>query len=83
MKKIINGRMYNTETAKELGSRYWNNPTPTWRTIYKKKTGEYFLLEESRNGTTWEPLTEEEAKAIAEEYITADEYEAVFGKVEE
>ena len=46
-KKIINNRMYNTETAKQLG--YWSNGyTPSdfyfaEETLYQKKTGEYFL----------------------------------------
>lgn len=49
-KKIINNRMYNTETAKQLG--YWSNGyTPSdfyfaEETLYQKKTGEYF-------GWTW------------------------------
>ena len=47
-KKIINNRMYNTETAKQLG--YWSNGyTPSVfyfaeETLYQKKTGEYFLV---------------------------------------
>ena len=47
-KKIINNRMYNTETAKQLG--YWSNGyTPSdfyfaEETLYQKKTGEYFLV---------------------------------------
>ena len=49
MKKIINGKMYNTETAKEIGS--WNNGRYrsdfyyVGETLYKKKTGELFVLE--------------------------------------
>ena len=48
-KKIINNRMYNTETAKQLG--YWSNGyTPSdfyfaEETLYQKKTGEYFWLD--------------------------------------
>ena len=47
MKKIINGKLYNTETAKELF--YWSNGYYSsdfyWasETVYQKKTGEYFL----------------------------------------
>lgn len=47
MKKIIDGRMYNTDTAKSFGS--WEN-TPDvsdfhWEkeTLYRKKNGEFFL----------------------------------------
>ena len=45
MKKIINGRKYDTETAKEIG--YWSNGYPCSdfnhceETLYLKKTGEY------------------------------------------
>ena len=47
MKKIINGRLYDTETAKFIGS--WNNGLFTSdfhfciEELYQKKTGEYFL----------------------------------------
>ena len=47
MKKIINGKMYNTETAKELGS--WDNGYPVndfcyfCETLYRKRSCEYFL----------------------------------------
>lgn len=47
MKKIINGKMYNTETAKALGTAYSNAPVNSFEyweeTLYKKKNGEYFL----------------------------------------
>ena len=47
MKKIINGKLYNTETAKEVG-QYWNGYGGgdfyhICETLYLKKTGEYFL----------------------------------------
>ena len=50
MKKIINGRKYDTETAKEVGC--WSNGYPCSdfnhckETLYLKKTGEYFLYGE-------------------------------------
>lgn len=51
MKKTINGKIYNTETAKGIDK--WDNGLPvsdfcwTEETLYKKKTGEYFLYCES------------------------------------
>lgn len=47
MKKIINGKLYNTETATELGD-FWNGlSTSDFRnlseTLYRKKNGEFFL----------------------------------------
>ena len=47
MKKIINGKVYDTETAQEVGT--WSNNLSCrdfgWcsETLYRKKTGEYFL----------------------------------------
>ena len=47
MKKIINRKMYNTETATMLG-QYWNGIGSSdfrtlTETLYKTKKGEYFL----------------------------------------
>ena len=50
MKKIINGRKYDTDTAREVG--YWSNTSDFsdfhWccETLYRKRTGEYFLYGE-------------------------------------
>lgn len=101
MKKIINGRKYNTETAKEVGC--WSNGYPcgdfNWcqETLYKKKTGEYFLHGEggalsNYSRDTWNgstggvkiiPMTKDEAREWAENKLSCDEYEALFGEVEE
>ena len=48
MKKVIRGRVYDTETAIEIGSTYggaeYRNDFNYWEEIlYKKRTGEYFL----------------------------------------
>lgn len=48
MDKTINGRRYNTSTAKVLAA--WHNDCPPLcvgyvsRRLYRKKTGEYFML---------------------------------------
>lgn len=48
MKKIIKGKLYDTETAQKLN--WWDNDLPTTdfeyceETLYQKRTGEYFLL---------------------------------------
>lgn len=101
MKKIINGKKYDTETAKELGC--WDNGylsndfSYCEETLYRKKTGEYFLhglggaltqySEKTWNGSTGgqviTPLTEYEANRWAEMHLTVDEYESIFGEVEE
>ena len=49
MKKIINGRRYDTDSAKELGSNSYSNRTDFnfWEeTLYRKSTGEFFLYGE-------------------------------------
>ena len=102
MKKIINGKKYDTNTAKEVG--YWNNGLLLTdinyieEILYQKKTGEFFLYGEggarteyaehigentSRSGSNIILLAEDEAKRWAEERLTVDEYEKIFGEVEE
>ena len=102
MKKIINGKKYDTDTAKEVG--YWNNGLLysdfcyIEETLYKKKTGEFFLYGIggvmtkyaertsggfSSTGKAIIPLTEDKAKKWAEDYLTVEEYEGIFGDVEE
>lgn len=46
MKKIINGKRYDTDTAKEIGYDSYSNRRDFsfWEeTLYRKNTGEYFL----------------------------------------
>lgn len=102
MKKIINGKKYDTDTATEVG--YWSNGFGyrdfSWmeETLYRKKTGEFFLhgeggpmtgYAEQCGGNGWcsgeriIPMTEEKAKEWAERRMDVDEYEALFGEVEE
>ena len=102
MKKIINGRLYDTRTAEEIDS--WSNgllPGDFERceeTLYRKKTGEFFLLGEGgplskyvkQNGSnSWSgsrriiPMSVDEAKKWCEDYSSADCYIRLFGEVEE
>ena len=100
MKQIINGKKYSTETAKKVG--YYSSPFSGFdhysETLYRKKTGEFFLFGEGGANSkytrqidmnTWSgdsriiPMTEAEAKKWAERSLDADEYEAIFGEVEE
>lgn len=91
MKKIINGKVYDTATAKKAG--YWSNGLGYrdfgWKeeTLYRKKTGEFFLHGEGgpatnyaeRMDNTWSngerimPMTFSEAKVWAEEHLDADD----------
>ena len=101
MKKIINGKKYDTETAKEVACNTWGyygDLNFVAETLYKKKTGEYFLYAEGGAntiyatqcgcnswGSGWRitPLTENTAKKWGEENMDGDTYENVFGAVEE
>lgn len=99
MKKIINGKKYDTETAQQVG--YWTNGARGFgwmeERLYKKKTGEFFLYGEggpmtkyaqhqdnlTTGGEKIEPLTEDMAKLWSENHLDGDEYESIFGEVEE
>lgn len=47
MKKIINGKLYDTETAKEIGCHSYGEGPRDFRhyteILYRKRTGEYFI----------------------------------------
>lgn len=102
MKKIINGKVYDTGTAQELGC--WSNMADRRdfgqleETLYRKKTGEFFLhgeggpmtkyaqptgTNEWRGGERIMPLSFSEARAWAEEHLTGEQYETIFGAVTE
>lgn len=100
MKKIINGKLYDTDTARLIGT--WDNGESSLNCVeeglYRKKTGEFFLhgiggantkYAESLGSNSWcgsekiIPLPYDEAQQWAEEHLTSDEYEAIFGEVEE
>ena len=101
MKKVIDGKRYDTGTAKKMGADGYSNRRDFnywYETLYRKSTGEFFLYGEggpaSKYAETigqneWSggekiiPLTIESAKKWAEDHLDADEYEAIFGEVEE
>lgn len=103
MKKIINGRKYDTETAKEIyyfDNGYCKVSDFKWyrETLYQKKTGEYFLHGEGNGLSPYKeyvpncgygrgekiiPLSENGAKKWAEKNCDGDDYEDIFGEVEE
>ncbi len=101
MKQIINRKMYNTETASEIdyhsNGYYTNDFNYICETLYKKKTGEFFLYGEGGPNTEYAerccdgwcggekitPLTEDEAKDWLEKNSDGDTYIEVFGEPEE
>lgn len=98
MKKIINNKVYDTNTAQKLGE--WDNGHCTnefaycAETLYRKRTGEYFLFGEghamskyashSGNNSGWGekiiPLSYEEAQQWAKGHLEADDYIRIFGE---
>lgn len=101
MRKIINGKKYDTETAEALGY-CTNDCLPrdfgyVREVLHRKKTGEFFLYGEggphtcyaahcggnSGYGEQIRPLAEAEARKWAEENLTGEEYEEIFGEVGE
>lgn len=102
MKKIIKNKLYDTDTAQRLGE-YAPNPDQGnfsyfCETLYRKKTGEFFLHGEGnaaskyarscgQNETCWGekiiPLTYDAAQQWAEEHLDGDSYIEAFGEPEE
>ena len=101
MKKIINGKRYDTEVAEMLHETTYGNPRDLQyftEHLYRKKTGEYFLYGEggamtkyavSSGQNSWcggekiIPLILSAAQEWAEKYCDGNEYEKIFGEVEE
>lgn len=102
MKKIINGKLYSTETAHFLGS--WDNGCIPGdfnylaESLYLKRTGEYFIYGEGgprskysvtcgqngwSGGDAITPVSVDDSRQWAEDHLTADEYEEIFGTVSE
>lgn len=97
MRKVIKGKLYDTDTARPIVTwsvGYSSDFSHISETLYRKKTGEYFLhgeggpmsaYRESCGQSQWmggeaiRPLTYGEAKAWTEEHADADVYEREFG----
>ena len=99
MKKIINGRQYDTDKARQLGVDGGGDGFSAWsEELYQKRTGEYFIYGEggpmtkyakSTGQNSWSggskiiPLSAENARKWAEEHLDADDYIELFGEPEE
>lgn len=97
MRKVINGKLYDTEKARKIAE--WSDGYPrdfgyVSETLYRKRTGEYFIHGEggpqsayaqSCGQNSWmggekiTPVSYESAKDWMERHCEADEYEAEFG----
>ena len=90
MKEKINGKVYNTETAKYIGE--WDMYTSGYfvDSLYRKRNGEFFLHSKREEESPYEqpseyvtPLSDDEAREWAGRYLDRETCEAVFGAVEE
>jgi hypothetical protein len=59
MKKIVNGKLYDTETAESLGQ--WKHSMNT-HSLYRTKKGAYFVVTTTdiTDASTWLPVPEDE-----------------------
>ena len=83
MKKIINGKKYDTNTAEFLFNTY--NGVGRIGKLYRKKNGEFFISHITQwegESSSIEPISENEAKELIGE-ANGDMYERIFGEVEE
>ncbi|MDN0055556.1 hypothetical protein [Collinsella ihumii] len=101
MKKVIKGRLYDTATATEVAELTEGGLRDVRRveeTLYRKRTGEYFLhcwggpasrYAERLETNCWgpgaviTPLTYEQARDWAEGTMDADEWQREFGAAED
>lgn len=92
MRKIINGKVYDTETAALVG--HWSNGRSDGDYIgvdlHRKKTGEYFAAKQFGEYVSdifyaeqVTPMGYEAAREWAESHLDAEEYEQEFGTPEE
>lgn len=102
MKKIIDGKLYDTETALKIACYFSEDspsaPTFLRETLYRKKTGEFFLhgkggseskYAKLKGGKQWcgaeaiIPLSYESAQSWAEKKLDTIQYKGIFGPIAE
>ena len=101
MKKIINGKVYSTDTATFLAEFEASCPANDFQwykeSLYRKKTGEFFLCGEGNGASRYAshefdgwtrgekiiPLSYKEARDWAEKSLCADDYEKIFSVKED
>lgn len=87
MNKVINGKMYDTDMATRVCTiPLQENEKNSGKTgtLYRKTTGEWFARwSQSGLDDRIIPLHRAHGQRIAENKLTGNEYEALFGNVEE
>jgi len=91
MKRVINGTLYNTETAECVAHNEFADGTNRMMcgrctSLYRTSKGNFFAWHETcwqGEHDTIEPLTKEEAKDLYECLDGDGDYEKIFGEVPE
>ena len=86
MKKIINGKLYDTQTAElvcDWTQRMYNDLGYVYYALYRSPRGRYFVYSARNGHADLELLTRKKAKKWNESCLLADEYIRVFGTPEE
>lgn len=78
MKKHINNKMYDTETARKCGS-YTQDSTS--EKLYVKKTGEFFVVLNAYDTEQIIPVSYAEAETWAKRHMTSEKYNEIFGDI--
>lgn len=85
IKKIVNGKLYNTETATELGY-YYNAKTLDdydyrYEGLWRKKNGEKFFIHQGWNEIRITPnVTDEQARDWGAKWLDTEDYIRIFGE---
>ena len=85
MKKIINGKVYDTATAQKIAEWEINLPTDInylCESLYLKKTGEYFIFGSGGANTRYAAVSGS-GNFRPGEHLDGNTYEAIFGDVVE
>lgn len=78
MKKHINNKMYDTETARKCGS-YTQDSTS--EKLYVKKTGEFFVVLNAYDTEQIIPVSYAEAETWAKQHMNSEKYNEIFGDI--
>ena len=72
MKQVIDGKLYNTETAQEIAEDHHDEPQGWSETLYRTKKRTWFLLRDAEYTITLIPFTAGEALRWLERHASAD-----------
>ena len=87
MKKIVQGKQLNTDTAKIVGVAMIDEEKDIVEALYQTKSGSYFIHNVYKKSTTGKLetvediylITADEAKEWAKQWLTSSEYDGWFG----